>query len=59
MDISSVGGSALTESVQNMYAVKCLLMSRRTDVVAGALLQDTVEISKEAMEKYLSEIENK
>lgn len=59
MDISSVGGSALTESVQNMYAVKCLLMSRRTDVVAGALLMDTVEISKEAMDKYLSEVENK
>ncbi len=59
MDISSVGGAALSESIQAMYSVKCMLMSRHTDVVAGALLQDTAEISQEAMEKYLSEIENK
>ena len=59
MDISSIGGAALSESIQNMYAVKCMLMSRQTDVVTGALLQDTAEISKEAMEKYLSEIENR
>ena len=59
MDISSIGGAALSESIQNMYAVKCLLMSRHTDVVTGALLQDTAEISEEAMQRYLSEIENK
>lgn len=59
MDVSSIGGAALSESIQNMYAVKCMLMSRHTDVLIGGLLQDTVEISQEAMEKYLSEIENK
>lgn len=59
MDISSIGGTALSESIQNMYAVKCILMSRHTDVITGALLQDTAEISQEAMEKYLSEVENK
>lgn len=55
MDISSVGGSALSENIQNMYSVKCALMSRRTELITGALLQDTVEISQEAMEKFLAE----
>lgn len=55
MDISSVGGSALTPEIQAQYAVKCIQMARESTEVVGSLIQDTVEISQEAMDKYMSE----
>lgn len=58
MDISNVNNVVMSENIQSMYAVKCLLMARQSDEVVGNLLQDVAEISHEAMEKYLSEIEN-
>ena len=45
MDISSVGGSAMTPEVQAQYAVKCMQMSQQTSYIAGDLIQDTAEIS--------------
>ena len=41
MDISSIGGSAMTPDVQGLYAVKCLKMSQQSTLIAGALIQDT------------------
>ena len=55
MDISSVGGSAMTPEVQAQYAVKCIQMTRQTEAVAGSLILDTAEISEEAMAKYIAE----
>ena len=55
MDISSVGGTALTESAQAIYAATCLKMVQHSDNVANYLILDTVEISKEAMEKFMAE----
>ena len=65
MDISSVGGSyndiaqmtaAEKEAqVEAMYAVKLIKMAQASDAVVASLLEDTVEISKEAMQKFLSE----
>ena len=49
MELSSVGGSALTPEVQTQYAVKLIQMERASEEVAGNLIQDTVEISEEAM----------
>lgn len=57
MDISSVGGSALTPEVQAQYAVKCVQMARQSDAVVGSLILDTAEISEEAMAKYTAEIQ--
>lgn len=57
MDISSVGGSALTPEVQAKYAVKCIQMARQSDAVVGSLILDTAEISEEAMVKYIAEQE--
>ena len=55
-NVSSVGyGSALAPEVQAQYAVKCIKMAQQTAHVAGNLIQDTVEISQEALEKCLSE----
>ena len=55
MELSSVGGSALTPEVQTQYAVKLIQMERASEEVAGNLIQDTVEISEEAMSKFMAE----
>ena len=55
MDISSVGGTALTQEAQNLYSVACLKMAQHSENVAKYLILDSVEISKEAMEKFLAE----
>ena len=57
MDISSVGyGSALTPEVQAQYSAKCLKMSQQSTLIAGALIQDTAEISAEAVSKCNAEL---
>ena len=56
MDISSIGGSAMTPDVQGLYTVKCLKMSQQSTLIAGALIQDTAEISAEALEKCTAEM---
>lgn len=56
MDISQVGGSELTPEIQAQYAVKLIKMAQQSDEVVANLIQDTVEISQEAMDKYLSEL---
>lgn len=55
MDISSIGGTALTEEARMTYGVACLKMAQHSENVAQYVLLDTVEISSEAMEKYLAE----
>ena len=56
-NISSVGyGSALTPETQAQYVVKCIKMAQQSVQVAGNLIQDTAEISQEALEKCLSEM---
>jgi hypothetical protein len=55
MDISSIGGTALTQETQNLYSIACLKMAQHSENVAQYLILDSVEISKEAMEKFLAE----
>ena len=55
MEISSVGGTALTQEAQNLYSIACLKMAQHSENVAQYLILDSVEISKEAMEKFLAE----
>ena len=57
MDISSVGGSALTPEVQAQYAVKCIKMAQESATAAAGIILDTAEISEEAMSKYLAEVQ--
>ena len=38
------------------YAVKCLKMSQQSTLIAGALIQDTAEISAEALAKCTAEM---
>ncbi len=55
MDISSIGGTALTEQAQMLYNVACLKMAQHSENVAQYLILDSVEISQEAMDKFLAE----
>lgn len=56
MDISSVGGSELSPEIQAQYAVKLIKMAQQANAVTSSLIEDTVEISQEAMSKLLSEL---
>jgi hypothetical protein len=55
MDISSIGGTALTEQANLVYKVACMKMAQHSENVAQYLILDSVEISNEAMEKFLAE----
>ena len=55
MDISSIGGSAMTEQAQQLYSVACLRMAQHSEVASQYTLLDSLEISNEAMQKYLAE----
>ena len=47
---------AKVEETEAMYQIKLMKMQQESDAVIGDLLEDTVEISQEAMNKYLAEI---
>lgn len=66
MDINSIGSSYTDLATQiaeakeqaeteALYAVKLFKMARQSDAVVGSIIQDAVEISREAMEKFMSE----
>ena len=55
MEISSVGASALTEDIQAQYAVKLIKMQQESTETVGNIIQDTVEISNEAMQRFMAE----
>ena len=55
MNISSVGGTALTQEAQALYSVACMKMAQHSDNIAQYLILDSVEISNEAMEKFMAE----
>ena len=66
MDISSVGSNysdlatQIAEAkeqaeVEALYAVKLFKMAQQSDIVAGSIIEDAVEISREAMQKFISE----
>ena len=55
MDISALGGTALTEQAQMVYNIACMKMAQHSENVAQYLIMDSVEISNEAMEKFMAE----
>lgn len=56
MDVSSVVSAMESEKLEALYAVKLIKMAQQSDAVVATLLEDTAEISDEAMQKFLSEI---
>ena len=55
MDISALGGTAMPEQAKMVYNVACMKMAQHSENVAQYLILDSVEISSEAMEKYMAE----
>lgn len=55
MDISALGGTAMAEQAKMVYNVACMKMAQHSENVAQYLILDSVEISSEAMEKYMAE----
>ena len=55
MDISALGGTAMAEQAKMVYNVACMKMAQHSENVAQYLILDTVEISAEALEKYMAE----
>ena len=47
---------AKVEETEAMYQIKLMKMMQESEAVVGDLLEDTAEISQEAMNKYLAEI---
>ena len=60
MEMNPVDSTILNSVLENQnieaqYAVKLIKMAQQSDAVVATLLEDTVEISQEAMDKFLSE----
>ena len=59
MDINSIdqlNAEIQAEQVRALYGVKLAKMAQESEQVVGSLIQDTVEISQEAMNKFLAEV---
>ena len=60
MDIGAVDPNAIYSAIEaqqfeTKYAAKLIEMARQSEAVVGSLIEDTVEFSQEAMQKFLSE----
>ena len=56
MDISSIAADMEASQMEALYAVKLIKMAQESEfAVTSELLEDVVEISKEAMAKFMSE----
>ncbi len=47
------------QNIEAQYAVKLIKMAQQSDAVVASVIEDTVEISQDAMNKFLSEGVNK
>ena len=43
------------QNIEAQYAVKLFKMAQQSDAVVASVIEDTLEISQEAMDKFLSE----
>ena len=55
MDISALGGTAMAEQARMTYNIACMKMAQHSENIAQYMILDSVEISNEAMEKYMAE----
>lgn len=56
MDVGSIASAIQSGEIEAQYAVKLIKMAQQSDAVVATLLEDTAEISEEAMEMFLSEL---
>ena len=60
MEVNSVTSNLLNSQIQAeqteaLYEVKLIKMQQESEAIVGDILQDTVEISNEAMQKFMAE----
>lgn len=55
MDLASVANQQNVELMEIAYAVKCVKASQESAQLIGSIIQDTAEVSKEALELYRAE----
>ena len=55
MDISSIISAMESEKIEALYAVKLIKMAQQADEIVATLLEDTAEISEEAMAMFMNE----
>jgi len=51
-----INQEAKVQETEALYQVKLLKMQQESEAVVGDILEDTAEISKEAMDKCLAEL---
>jgi hypothetical protein len=51
-----INQQAKVEEAEAMYQVKLIKMQQESTQVIGSLLEDTAEISQEAMSRFLAEV---
>jgi len=55
MDVSSIASALESGQIEAEYAVKLIKMAQQSDAIVATLLEDTAEISEEAMAMFMSE----
>ncbi len=51
-----IRNEAKAEDIETAYQVKLLKMQRESELVAGQIIEDTLDISQEALDKCLAEM---
>ena len=51
-----IRGEASVEETEAMYQVKLLQMQRESELVAGQIIEDTLDISQEALDKCIADM---
>ena len=52
-----ISAQAKAEQTEALYQVKLMKMMQESEQIVGDVLEDTAEISKEAMNRYLAEVQ--
>ena len=60
MDMNPVDAAILQtvqkeQNIEAQYAVKLIKMAQQSDAIVASVIEDTLEISQDAMNKFLSE----
>ena len=55
MEISELRDGIMSQAVETERAVKLIKAAQESEQVVGNVIEDTLEISQEAMQKFLAE----
>ena len=58
MDIGAIANQQNVELMEIAYAVKCVKATQQSLMTVGSIIEDTAEVSKEALNLYMAEQKN-